>query len=281
MADISVSGPIDGLDSGTLNLILTSYIKSLVTYGAHIWIFKCFRESLQPLQKPHHGYAKYWNGKDGIFTRYHRMQRAILGAKNGTDSIGLLVRGGWLPLHYELALSGFMMFHKINSGDAGTAMYEQLEEFRDSDEAWDETIFYKICYDNIKHFESFLEPSNIPLLDQPHKRFKYLIRKAMENQLTLFWNNYDHAEHTRNLIPEWKSFHLPPSHVSRRAEVFYYTFSFTQNETNVFRHKINRCPDNLCRACRRKKETVSHIFLDCPQYSSDRKILFASASKYR
>ena len=71
----------------------------------------------------------YWNGKDGINTRYTRMQRAIIGAKNGTDSIGLLVRGGWLPLHYELALSGFMMFHKINSGDAGPAMYKQLKEF--------------------------------------------------------------------------------------------------------------------------------------------------------
>ena len=275
------SSPIDGLDSGTLNLSINSYVKSLLTYGAHIWIFKCFRGPLQPLQKPHHGYAMYWNGKDGINTRYIRMQRAIIGAKNGTDSIGLLVRGGWLPLHYELALSGFMMFHKINSGDAGPAMYKQLNEFYESDEIWNDTIFYKACYDNIKHLESFLDPSSVPLLNQPRKRFQSLIRSAMEKQLTAFWKVHKHAQHTRDLIPTWKSFQLPPSHVSRRAEVLYYTFCFTQNETNVFRHKIRLCPDSLCRACRKGHETVSHIFLKCCKYSTQREALFSSASKFK
>ena len=209
------------------------------------------------------------------------MQRAIIGAKNGTDSVALLVRGGWLPLHYELALSGFMLYHKINSGDAGTAMYKQLEEFYDSDEAWDDTIFYKTCYDNIKHFENYLEPSNVPLLTQSRSRFKVLIRRAMENQLTSFWSNYNHAKHTRDLIPKWTSFCLPPSHVSRRAEVLYYTFSFTQNETNVFRHKIKKSSNNLCRACGKKQETVAHIFLECPKYSAKRKKLFSSTSRYK
>ena len=209
------------------------------------------------------------------------MQRAIIGAKNGTDSVGLLVRGGWLPLHYELALSGFMIFHKIHSGDAGTAMYRQLREFHSSDETWDDTIFYKICYDNIKHFENFLEPSNIPLLSLPRERFKNLIRKAMETQLTLFWKNYNHAKHTRDLIPNWTSFCLPPSHVSRRAEVLYYTFSFAQNETKLFRHKIKKSSNALCRACGMEEETVSHIFLECPKYSAKRKVLFDTASKYK
>ena len=140
-------------------------------------------------------------------------------------------------------------------------------------------FFYKTCYDNIKHLESFLEPSNVPLLAQPRKRFQSLIRKAMENQLTLFWKNYKHAKHTRSLIPTWTSLCLPPSHVSRRAEVLYYTFSFTQNETNVFRYKIKKGLNDLCRACGKKKETVIHIFLECPKYSSKRKILFDSATK--
>ena len=40
-------------------------------------------------------------------------------------------------------------------------------------------------------------------------------------------------------------------------------------------------PDNLCRACKKKQETVSHIFLECPKYSVQRKTHFDSALKYR
>ena len=103
----------------------------------------------------------------------------------------------------------------------------------------------------------------------------------MEKQLTAFWKVHKHAQHTRDLIPTWTSFQLPPSHVSRRAEVLYYTFCFTQNETNVFRHKINLSPDSLCRACRKGHETVSHIFLKCCKYSTQLEALFSSASKFK
>ena len=73
------------------------------------------------------------------------MQRAILGAKQGTDAVAVLVRGGWLPLHYELALHAFTIFYKINCGLAGPAMHQQLLEFYNDDETWDDTIFYKSC----------------------------------------------------------------------------------------------------------------------------------------
>ena len=77
------------------------------------------------------------------------MLRAILGAKNGTDSVALLVRGGWLSLHYELALHGFTTLYKINSASTGKEMFDQLNEFHSSDDIWNETIFYKPCYVNL------------------------------------------------------------------------------------------------------------------------------------
>ena len=209
------------------------------------------------------------------------MQRAILGAKQGTDTVAVLVRGGWLPLHYELALHAFTIFYKINCGLAGPAMHQQLLEFHNDDETWDDTIFYKSCFNNIKHLENYLDKADRPVLNQPLSKFKSLMIKAIEKQLSIFWSTYEKAKHTRKLLPYWKSFRLSPSHVSRKAEVLYYTFSFTQNETNSFKYKINRNCDNLCRACHHKVETISHIFLECPNYSKQRKVLFKSASKYR
>jgi len=234
-----------------------------------------------PLQKPTRGYGKLWNGKDGINTRYLRMQRAILGCKNGTSSVAVMVRGGWFPLHYELAIQAFTLFHKINCGKAGSSMYCQLKEFHSDHEIWTDTLFYKSCYDNIKHFETYLDHSDLPLLGQSRNRFRSLIRKAMEIQLTTFWKNFNGAEHSKNLIASWKRFRLPPTNVTRKAETTYYTLSFSQNCTNYFQSKINRSPTDLCRACDQKVETISHIFLECPKYCRHREKLFDQASKLK
>ena len=103
----------------------------------------------------------------------------------------------------------------------------------------------------------------------------------MMKKLTLFWQNYKQARHTFNYFPLWKRFRLPPSHVSRKAEVNYYTLSFTQNITNQFRYKIKKSHNNLCRACKCRAETIAHIFLECPEYSKQRIILFKSSSNHK
>ena len=67
-------------------------------------------------------------------TTYHKILRAILGLKNGSSRLGVLVCGGWLPLHYELALRGLVIYFKIQLNSSGDAMFTQYSEFKQEDE---------------------------------------------------------------------------------------------------------------------------------------------------
>ena len=76
---------------------------------------------------------------------YNKILRAILGLKSGSSRIGTLVRGGWLPLHYELALRGLVIYFKIQLNRSGDAMFTQYSEFKQEDELWESTRIYQPC----------------------------------------------------------------------------------------------------------------------------------------
>ena len=64
------SSPIDGLDAGTLNTILTYHIKSIIAYGSHLWIFRVFPSIFSPTQTAARGYGEVWKSMN---TTYHKI----------------------------------------------------------------------------------------------------------------------------------------------------------------------------------------------------------------
>ena len=265
------SSPIDGLDAGTLNVILTYHIKSILAYGSHLWIFRAFPSIDSPIQTPARGYGGVWKR---INTTYHKLLRAILGLKNGLGRIGVLVRSGWLPLHYELALRGLTMFFKIQHNKAGEAMSTQLTELKHDEELWECTRIYEPCERIIQSFDAFTEEGIPDLLSLTSpEAFKRELKRAMFKQLSNFWSTHDGCNSTREIFPRWEPRFLTPYNISRRTESFYYRLAFTQNDLRPFLHSIQRASSDTCRACHICSETVSHILLSCPCYKQQRKRL--------
>ena len=265
------SSPIDGLDAGTLNVILTYHIKSILAYGSHLWIFRAFPTIESPTQTASRGYGGVWNRMNTV---YHKLLRAILGAKSGSSRIGVLVRGGGLPLHYELALRGLTMFFKIQLNKSGDAMDTQYTEFKQDEELWERTRIYEPCERIIQSFDAFTEEGTPDLLSLGCvQAFKRELKRAMFSQLSVFWSSYPGCDTTRKLFPVWESRFLTPYNVSRWTESFYYRLAFTQNDLRPFLHSIQRARSDKCRACHDCPETTSHILLSCPCYKHQRKRL--------
>ena len=265
------SSPLDGLDAGTLNTILTYHIKSILAYGSHLWIFRAFPSIHSPNQTAAWGYGDVWKPMN---TTYHKILRAILGLKNGSSRLGVLVRGGWLPLHYELALRGLVIYFKIQLNSSGDAMFTQYSEFKQEDELWESTRIYKPCECIIRYFDEFTEEGTPDLLSLTSvQTFKRELKRAMFKQLSEFWSAYPGSTPTHEIFPKWEPRFLTPYNVSRRTESFYYRLAFTQNDLRPFLHSIHRENQDTCRACLGATETAKHIFFSCPHYKCQRERL--------
>ena len=207
-------------------------------------------------------------------TTYHKILRAILGLKNGSSRIGTLVRGGWLPLHYELALRGLVIYYKIQLNKSGDGMFTQYSEFKQEDEFWESTRIYEPCERIIRFFDDFTEEGTPDLLSfTSAESFKRELKSAMFRQLSEFWSSHPGSACTHEICPKWEPRFLTPYNVSRRTESFYYRLAFTQNDLKPFLHSIHRATEDTCRACSNATETTTHIFFSCPHYKSEQKRL--------
>ena len=150
---------------------------------SHLWIFRVFLSITSPQQVPACGYGKgVWNN---LQKRYNSLLRDILGAKHDTINLGIVVRGGWFPLYYDLALRAFTMYFKIHSKLVGPAILHQYSEFQVDDEMWDNSVFYAGAERGISFFENYRKPDSPSFLDLGTVPcFKRALKAAMYTQLT-------------------------------------------------------------------------------------------------
>ena len=205
------------------------------------------------------------------------MMRASLCVPRSTNFNAVLVRLGMMPLHYRLAFRAMSTFYRIHSERTGPAMQELLEDFQKSASGWVKTFFLVHAHNNIAYFQSYSEDN---ILEAPTARsFSNRLQKAMYSELTHQWQLQSIAAHTKMILPKWEPFKFFKRPVSKEVEVWFMRCCFSQNFTLAFKQKCNPQKSDTCRGCNAASETVSHILLECPVATNERKNLSLKVSE--
>ena len=72
--------------------------------------------------------------------------RNVLGVPPGTGNLAVLVRLGWLPLDYFLALRACIWYLKVIKGEAGLASKKLVFDTYKDDELWTNTCLFKPAF---------------------------------------------------------------------------------------------------------------------------------------
>ena len=187
------------------------------------------------------------------------------------SNVALLVKIGWLPLNYILAIQALSWLYRIAT-EKSVGIYHlfyNMKDIPDNDEIWGDSIFFKPAYDMIKRLEPvyfkkhrkkvmFLESKNI-------QKFKSYIVEACFIEVNAFWKSYHQGRFTYSILPKWENQKILPKPHSRNSEKMYYRMCFTQNNLKefLFSLKNTKEKDNLCRFCCSNVENVNHILIGC------------------
>ena len=248
----------------TMNGIFYAYVFPQFLYGAAVWLFQCFNR-VDCYSNENFGYV-------GVFKKmnsYHvESAKLILGISVNVSHVALLVRIGWIPLKYILAIQSLCWFYRIVNDDR-TSIHQLFKWMRlkENDELWGDSLFLKPAYDMIKRLQYvyYLETNiDLDFLDSVNvSAFKRLVTEACFMEVNMFWKNTDDGRFTYDLVPVWKKVKILDQSISRRFESMYYRLSFYQNHLNEFMHRIGKTDKDLCRFCALEKENADHVFLGC------------------
>ena len=128
-------------------------------------------------------------------------------------------------------------FHSIVHNYTTNTMSTLLSNIQSDPQKWNNSIYFKPAYDNIKYFSKFTNESH--LLNIPSKnKFQTLLKQAMFNELTSKWKNHLLARHTYRIVPIWKP-QLFSRNNYRYSEGYYIRLAFKKNDTRISRHRFN------------------------------------------
>ena len=252
------------VNSYTMNLMYFSYVFPQFLYGAPLWLFQCFR-SVDCYDEPNFGYVGVYKQMNSL---YIECSKLILGINVNVSSIALLVRIGWLPLNYVLAVQSLCWLFRI-ANDERTGIHNLFNwmRSRENDEIWGDSLFFKPAYDMIKRLEYvyYLDKhKEIDFLDSVNvKEFKRLVIESCYIEVNSYWKNVKSGRHTFKLIPEWEKRKILDQALPRKCEIMYYKLSFHQNYLKEFMYYIGKSDNDLCRFCSLEKESLIHVFRDC------------------
>lgn len=255
------------LNGSTLKLMFYSYVFPHFLYGSPLWIFQAFKP-LVPGAHPQKGYI-------GVFGELNKLYiecaKKIMGINLNVSSYAVLVRIGWLPLNYVLALQSITWIYRMRKIPDSEVykLFTKLKEDRAWDYDWGNTKFLKPGYEMIirlqnvyntyfKTDKNFLESATVEV-------FKSLIETSSYLEFNNFWRQLKDGKHTRQLIPNiiGNNSNITNLLLERQTEIFYYKLSFYHNPLNSYLNKYGNADTNLCRFCNTEVEDVYHIFGEC------------------
>ena len=155
---------------------------------------------------------------------------------------------------------------KIRLGLAGIALSKQYARFSDpaNDEAWAETCFYRPAHDLIQRLDSTL--LNIRNIDE----FKCKLRLCMFDELTVKWQNCQHAKICHVIHPCWESLTWTRNIFSRQTCAFYHQIAVGRGKFGdryKYSSRKRNCNPNCKFGCC-AVSSIYHFLFDC-RYCDD------------
>ena len=258
-------GRASGANPKCLENIFKIWLLPVFDYASAIWIFRikdltCFHHSSPILNKYKDAFGK-------LNSFYMKCARNILGVPPGTGSMAVLVRLGWLPLDYYLALRACIWYLKVINGEAGLSVKKLAFDVYADDELWSNTCLFKPAFLFLTRL-SKLSGINLFVLS-PKDRVDE-IKKAMFLELTAIWETTSISRFTFKIHPMWKKINLNRNMVSKLSTSYYHQYALNRADLNERLCKIKISDTPRCRNGCNKIETVDHILFKCKTYETIR-----------
>ena len=257
-----------GADPKTLENMFKIWILPVFDYASPVWIFRirdlrCFHFESPLLTK----YKKPF-GKLNKF--YMKCARNVLGVPPGTGNMAVLVRLGWLPLDYFLALRACVWYLKVIKGEAGLAAKRLVVDTFADDELWTNTCLFKPAFSLLTRLSKL---TGINIFDLSPKDRVEGIKSAMFQELTMIWHNATISRFTFGIHPVWKENNLERQMVNRRSICIYHQYAVGRAPTRDYYFSIHKCDSPLCRFGCPENETINHVVFSCKFNSKQRAVL--------
>ena len=132
--------------------------------------------------------------------------------------------------------------------------------------------------------EKFIQEMSQPddnLIALPTLReFRSTLRARIQEKLDLMWKHEDKGAWTRRLIPTWVSTPISSKMYSKRGSVRQLQMISGHYQCNAFRHRTKQIGSPLCRHGCECDESITHILLHCPHYSTQRDTLLSTLATH-
>ena len=193
--------------------------------------------------------------------------RRILGAHPCSSHTAILVRLGWLPLEYRLALNAVMWCLRTLNNKAGPTLSAFYSSIKTRPHLVSRTATIQPAINFVSHLNNFYDGN---LFDIPLTRVKSALQEAMFAELTTYWNTFDSCKILHSVHNDWQPRRLSSNIFSRITTSCYHSFACGYGYLNSWRHHIGICTTPDCRHGCKKSETAEHILLHCPFYDKER-----------
>ena len=239
-----------------------------------MYIFQCF-DYVSCDCGPNKGYIGIY---DKLQSLYNKCAKLILAVNLNVSSYVVLVRLGWLPLRYVLAIQGMNWMYRMQKIPLAEVfkLYQKLKFSSRFDQQWGDTLYYKSCSDmierlqnlyNITHGEKivFMEAKNA-------SDFINLVKEASFLEFNEFWGLHKKGRYTYDILPSIgnEAIMLVDWNLNRNVEKKYYNLSFRQNFLNDWQLYIKKRDNSLCRFCDNHVESIDHVLGNCTQLNYEK-----------
>ena len=255
-----------GSQPSILNTNFRTYVWPRFTFTAPLWIFR--------IKSPFHYSADFEYGYKTVFqtleSRYIDCGRRILGAHPKTAGLAILVRLGWLPLEYRLALNAVMWSLRTLNDIAGPTLHAFYTSISDQPDKLQRTATLQPAFDFLAHLNKFADTD---LFAIPIKRVKQVIQTAMFNELTIFWRDCGDCTCLHAIYDDWQPRKLASRIFSRVTTSCYHDFACGHSKLRARHHHFGIAKSPLCRHGCDAAETAEHVLLHCPFFTKERLLI--------
>ena len=255
-----------GSQPSVLETNFQTYVWPRFIFTEPLWIFR--------IKSPFYYSAPFVYGYKTRFESLERLYlkcaKRILGVYPNTANLAVLVRLGWLPLEYKLALNAVMWCFRMLRGVGGPTLNAFYSMLQCDPDRLGRTATLQPAIDFVTHLNSF---TDIDLFEVPFTRAREAIKSAMYSELTQYWRQIDSCKITRSIHLAWKPRKLASKIHSRVTTSCFHGFACGQGYLKSRRHKYGKCTSPDCRHGCNVAETAEHILVHCPFYNKERKLL--------
>ena len=262
-----------GSQPSVLNINFQTYIWPRFIFSEPLWIFR--------IKTPFRYSADFEYGYKTIFEKLERLYiscgRKILGAYPTTSGLSVLVRLGWLPLEYRLALNAIMWCMRILNNKAGRTLNAFYSSINTDPLLLSHTATIQPAIDFVNYLNNF---SSENLFNIPFPRIKKAIQIAMFSELSDYWKITDIGRHLFLIHKDWKPRRFSNKTFSRITTCYYHSFACGHGYLRARTFKYGICSSPDCRHGCNSPETAEHILLHCPFYNKERNMVLNACNSH-